>query len=170
MATWRRHDDEVTTTWQRRDKDMATTSRRCHVAAIHRRHNAATLPPHCCHNGCHNWMWRQCGGNVAATWRRCGGNVAAVWRQCGSDVSRQRGIVAMSSPCRCHVVVMSSSCCRGVVVMSSLCRHPVLAMSSPCCRRVVVLVWLLRCLQFEGAHKQRPLGLWDWTRPKHGST
>ena len=71
--------------------------------------------------------------NVAATWRRCGGNVASL-------------------PCRRHVVVTSSSCRRRVISMSSSLRRHALAMSSPCRRHVVVLVWLLCCLQFEGAH------------------
>ena len=55
-------------------------------------------------------------GNKATTpTRGHGDDVAAIWRQCGGD----RGIVAMSSPCRCHVIVVSSRCRRYVVVMSS---------------------------------------------------
>jgi len=41
------------------------------------------------------------------------------------------GIVAMSSPCCCHVVAMSPSCRRDVVVMLSPCHRNVVAMSRP---------------------------------------
>ena len=120
---------------------MATTWRRCHAAAIHRchtaatlpphrRHVAATLPPHCRHIQLWQPLWQQCGGNVAALWRRC---IAATWHR--------RDVVAMSLSRRCHVVVTSSSCrrhvamsscylCR-VVVMLSSCHGNVVAMSAP---------------------------------------
>ena len=52
-------------------------------------------------------MWRQCGSSVAAMWRRCGGDVVAMWQQCLAAIWRQRGIVFMSLPCCCQVVVMS---------------------------------------------------------------
>ena len=108
-------------------------------------------------------MWRQYGGNVAAMWRQCGSSVAAMWWRCGGDVAAMSGgdvaatwhrlhVVAMLLSGRRHVVVMSSRCWRHFIAMLLSLRRHVVTMSWPCRCHLVLLVWLLHCLQLQGAH------------------
>ena len=105
------------------------TMPRCH-------HIAATLPPHC--------------HDIAATLPRHRRHIAATlvattatrpyFCQYVAAMWWQRGIVAVSSPCLCHVLVMSSSCRRDVVVTSSQ-----VAMLLSLRRHVVATPWPCRC-------------------------
>ena len=84
-------------------------------------------------------LWRRCGGDVAAMGRQWGSNTAAMSWQCRGNLRWQRGTNEPLSSCRHHVILMSSLRHRSVVVMSSPCRCDVFVVWSSCCRHVTVM-------------------------------